>query len=186
MLLQSAKADDIETFFGLFHAADDTQRAFLDAMKPFAEKWGRLDKACKAKFGAGLDNVAVGQQRMSRGLSADQFKNLTAADFQVEESGGTATASHPGLQQPMRLVRVDGVWKLDIAAALGQMQGAAANPAAIKQMGGLMGKLGDSLDQLAADVQSGKLASVQALQQALMQKFAEAMMSGAVRPPGGG
>ncbi len=190
LLIERSKADDVEGVFALFHAADQTQRALLDGMRPFAAKFARLDKACREKFGQGLDSLAVGQQ-MGKGLGADEFKSLTPQDFEVSESGDTATAAHPDLGQPLPLVRVEGNWMFDfgaLVASTGQMPGAANNPAAAKQMQAamstMMSSLAPVLDRVIADVESGTIASIQQVQQALMQGMGAALMGGAQRPPG--
>ncbi len=191
LLIERSKAEDTDGVFALLHAGDQTTRTLLDTVRPFAVKLTHLNKACRAKFGKGLESTPVGQT-LGKGMKGDQFKSLAAADFEVSESGDTATASHADLPQPLSLVRVEGQWFVDFGGMLGQMAqtpGAANTTAAAKQMQAMMGSmmttLSSDLDQITADVESGKLGSIGAVGKALQERMA-AMFPGAPRPPGGG
>ncbi len=191
LLIERSKAEDVDGVFELFHARDQATRTLLDTVRPFAVKLVGLDKACRAKFGKGLEATPVGQT-LGKGMKGEQFKSLAATDFEVSESGDAATASHTDLPQPLSLVRVEGQWFVDFGGMLGHMgqtPGAADSTAAAKQlqarMGSMMTTLSSDLDQITADVESGKLGSIAAVGKALQERMA-ALFTGAPRPPGGG
>ncbi len=145
----------------------------------------KVNTACRAKFNVGLAEITkslpggggLGMGGASgAGLSPEQLAALKVTDLQFTVEGDKAKVMAPGSATPLNFVKADGKWLMDTGLG-GQPPQALA---AISMMGPSMSK---ALEELAAEIDSGKLATPDAVGPALMQKLAAAM--GAAKPPTG-
>jgi hypothetical protein len=158
----------------MYFASDDNGRAmkrFIDDLSPSMQ---RLERAMKARFGK--DAMASLQSAGGQGnlLSAD-YGDLDPASLQFDIQGDTARATRPD-GEALVMKQVGGRWKVD---PVGSMPPQAAQ--AIPMMAMMAGPMKTAIDEVAAEVESGKHASPQAVMQALTQKISRGMGM----PPGG-
>lgn len=122
----------------------------------------KLDDACKAKFGKAFSEV----QAQAMGITAP----TKASDFHIEASGDTATISHPGTPD-MVMKNHDGKWLIS-SASFAQSPAAAAAPMA--------GAISAAFESVAADVQNGKITSIEEVTTEVQKRASAALK------PGGG
>lgn len=148
---------------------EDDRKVFksLVAIIPAAK---RLDAAAKAKFGQsipmGLDRMASGPMKI--------FQGLKVSDVKFTVTGDTAVADIPGDPEPTKLKKQGDKWLIDPEAL----------PPEMKEMASAMDAMAKSLNSIAADVESGKIADMQAFGIAVQQAMAPFMAK--MMPPGGG
>lgn len=149
--------------------------AFIDAppeVVPFLQASFKVDQACLAKFGKSLTELArsmpgAGAQA---GVSPEQIGELDLSQVSVSISGDNAAVSAPGLSTPINMARINGKWLVSEPAI---KQAAAMAP--------MLKPMTDAFEQIAADIESGKIASEAEVLPALMAR----MMPGGGAPPGG-
>lgn len=129
-----------------------------------------LDAAAKAKFGQsipmGLDRMAAGPMKV--------FQGLKVSDVKFTVTGDTAVANIPGDPEPTKLKKQGDKWLIDPEAL----------PPEMKDMAPMMDAMAKSLDSIAADVESGKIADMQAFGLAVQKAMAPMMQK--MMPGGGG
>lgn len=140
----------------------DNVRSAMGLMVAFS----KLESAAKAKFGTGFAAMAMAQP--GGGMDLEKIKALTSKDMKVTVEGENASAANDALPMPMKLKKVADAWLLDMPEADNPM---------IAQMAPAMTK---ALEEVAADIASGKITDMQAAQMALQQKI-----MGGMKPPGG-
>lgn len=137
----------------------------VDALTQSVASRNRLAAAAAAKFGDEGKSLAP----QNRTGPADMDKWL--ADAEVQESGDTATVTpkdHPG--QKLTLKRINGEWKIDLSS----MPGASM----LSSMMPMMKKMNQANDELAADIQAGKYATVADAQKASAQTMMSTVFGG--------
>lgn len=161
--VKAEKWDDIPP---LVNAASPQTKDNVKAAMGLMVSFSKLEAAAKAKFGTGFAAMAMAQP--GGGMDLEKIKALTSKDMKVTVEGENATAANDALPMPMKLKKVADAWLLDMPEADNPM---------IAQMAPAMTK---ALEEVAADIASGKIADMQAAQMALQQKI-----MGGMKPPGG-
>lgn len=138
---------------------------------------GKLDRACRDKFQQGLAEAmksmgALGA--MGGGVNVKGELDLTGATYSMP-SPDTAEISIPGGPQKLTWKLTDGVWKLELGLEK-------LPPGSLDAIASIAEPLGAAFDEVTADVESGKLQSIQAVGVALMQKLGPILQ----RSQGGG
>jgi hypothetical protein len=171
-LKDMAISGDFSKAAELFALDNEQDREAITQALTLVGKMAALDKAMKAKFGSGLAGEGA-----PPGMKASPFEGLAKMDvatIQVTVEGDKATAQIPGESQPTSLVKKNGKWLLDPKNEL--------DPAARAQLA-MVAPLSKAVDEVIADIKSGKLKSAQEVQAAIAAK----MLGGNLptRPPGG-
>lgn len=172
-LLAAVQQGQYDVMFDRMNADTPEKQQFVAANRESTAAFMRLDAACKAKLGqsltegiqqaaAGLPGVGAAGAGMLAGL--EQIKSATLADLAIESAGQTATVQVPGAPAPWAFTLVDGRWLLDVPTL--DMQDPTVQ-LALK----LAPVNSQVMDELAAEVESGALASTQAVIVALRQKM---------------
>lgn len=166
-MLAAISQDQLDPYFEHFDTSTPEAQQLLASTRGMA----KLEAACKAKFGESI--MASLAQMGGMGGAADaglaefeRIKALSVDDFTAEVNGDTATATAPGLPQPWRFVRKDGRWMVEVEVPAEVAQ----NPMAQQAMK-LMGVMGPVFEELTAEVESGRLGSIQAVTTAMTQKM---------------
>lgn len=153
-IIAATKAGDSDKLAAMTNATTPAAQQFV-AMTNSLKK---LDDACKAKFGKAFSESMKGMGMQMPDLgSAGSAKDLT---FKV--AGDKATTQIGPVSIGFAKDGAD--WKLDMDGMASQM---AANP----MFGPMLPKLGPAIEAVAADVESGKVPSIQAVQPMLMAKL---------------
>ncbi len=165
---------DEATLRSLLHAATPLEQKILDAVVQVELANQRLRAAERQQFGASATTTAP-SVASSQGIDVDTVEDIEALTEKVE--GDRATVSSPmNTRITMQLVRVDGKWKLPVAAQAGPV-----DPAITETLGVATRAQVEIIDAVAADVKAGKFTSEQQVQQELARRFAERLAS-ATRP----
>lgn len=170
-LADISKTGNFAAAADLFYTSSEQEKSLLVAVFGLAPKMKQLQDACQAKFGKGLD-AAVGAQ----GPDLGGFKDLKPADLQFKIEGDSAEAPLP-TGQSIKLKQKDGKWLVD-GASMGM------NMQALGMAAAMAPALSKAVDEVTADIESGKLTSAEAAMAAFQQKAAAAM--GLSPKPGGG
>jgi len=137
----------------------------VDVMTQSVASRNRLAEAAVAKFGD--DGKSLAPQ--NRTGPADMDKWL--ADAEIKESGDTATVTpkdHP--EQKLSLKRFNGDWKIDLSSMPGVSM--------LSSMMPMMKKMNQANDELAADIQAGKYATLADAKRASAQKMMSTFLDG--------
>lgn len=173
--LQKSKQYDRAVEF--FATKDETERAALGAVLGLAQKGEALDAAMKAKFGKGLEEAGAAMGgAMPGGMGGgamDAMKDLDASSVAFTVEGDKATGTLPGGQK-MTMVRQDGKWRIDMGS-----MGVPAEE--IGMVAAMVGPMGKAMDEVTAEINGGKHATMEAAMMSFGQKVA-----GAMGLPGGG
>ncbi len=165
---------DEATLRSLLHAATPVEQKILDSVVQIELANSRLRTAERARFGAAATSTAP-SVASSQGVDVDTLEDIDALTETVE--GDRATVSSPmNAKITMQLVRVDGKWKLPVAAQAGQV-----DPTIAETLGVATRAQVEIIDAVTADVRAGKFASEDQVQQELARRFAERLAS-ATRP----
>lgn len=152
----------------VFYTTTAAEKEAASAMLGMMEKAKKLDDACKAKFGAGLEGS--GGQMMSQfggGLSASS--GLKASDIPVTVNGDSAEATFPGSPKPLKLRQTGGKWQIEFSSLV--------PPEQMPMVAAGLAPAGKVMEELTAEVEAGKFADGPAVMQALIQR----MMAGAMQ-----
>jgi hypothetical protein len=151
---------DEKTLRASLHAANPLEQKILDSVVQIELANGRLRAAEAQKFGKPATNPSMS---IPLGLMGE-------IDTFVEKiEGDHATVTPP--KDPllaMQLVRVEGKWKLPIAALLGNV-----DPATQETMDASTHAQIEIIDAVATDVKSGKLVNEDQVRQELSKRMAE-------------
>lgn len=179
LVIEYSRDKRYDDLAALFHFESSAQRAFMTQAFALGPKFDRLDQACKARFGSGLESAAQGMGGFGNPAgSMAGFEDLSAGDFDVAVQGDTATVTPPGGGQSITLRNVGGQWLVD----MGNMPG--MDPASMAMGSALFAPMGRVVDELAAEVESGRYSTLAEVMQALGTRMQQAMMGG-MRPGGG-
>lgn len=169
-ILASARQGQYASVFDHLNADTPEKQQMVASIRETLPGIMRLDAACKEKLGQSYieaSQQAAGGMAGFDGLGAghvDQLKDLQVADLTVTVNGDTATVAAPGAAESMTFTKVDGRWLMDLPPV------DMSDPT--MQMGlKMMGAMGPVFDELASEVESGSLQSIQAVNVALMQKL---------------
>ena len=126
---------------------NDEQYRMIEAMSQLMYAFKNYESAAVARFGeAGKGKAAM----------PDIVAEAEAAEIKID--GDTATASNkPDAKDPMKLVKKDGQWKVDLVSI----------PADSKRMADNAPGMTKALDETATDIKAGKFASPEEAHQAL-------------------
>lgn len=174
-ILDAEKSGHFERVMDLTYVQDESQRKLLGDMLGIAGKFKALDDAMKAKFGAGIPGMAAG---MSNAMGGAQDANVSVADIKVQVDGDKATATLPsGKTQVLR--KIDGKWLVTPKAEEIQQ---------VTMMAPMVIQMGSAIDQITADINSGKYPDAASAMKAVQEKLMGSMMPGGMpkKPPGGG
>jgi hypothetical protein len=169
---------DEATLRSLMHAATPIEQKILDSVVQVELANQRLRSAERQRFGAAAATTAPAPGRMasSQGLDVDTVEDIEALTEKVQ--GDRATVSSPmNANITMQLVRVDGKWKLPVAAQVG----GAVDPAMADTIGATTRARVEIIDAVAAEVRAGRFAGEEQVRQELTRRFAERLAS-ATRP----
>lgn len=164
-MVAAIEAGDAATLESCFFTANESDKQTVRGMFGMMTSVNKLDHAMKAKFGTSLTEAgqSMGMGGMSGGMGGFDPKAIANATVKVE--GDTATVSIPGDPDPTKMVRKDGKWLIDLSDQMAEM----------KQAAQMMGGFGSIFEEVAKDVESGKLADIQAAMMAIQQKIAAKM-----------
>jgi hypothetical protein len=166
---------DEATLRSLLHAATPLEQKLLDSVVQVELANQRLRAAERARFGA-LATTTAPSVASSQGLDVDTVEDIEALTEKVE--GDRATVSSPmNANITMQLVRVDGKWKLPVAAQAGRP----VDPAMAETLGAATRAQVEIIDGVVADVRAGKFAGEEQVRQELARRFADRLAS-ATRP----
>ncbi|MEA2735391.1 MAG: hypothetical protein QOE14_1842 [Humisphaera sp.] len=169
---------DEATLRSLLHAATPPEQKILDSLVQVEVANARLRGAERQKFGASslTTTSSPGSSVASApGLDVDTVEDIEALTEKVE--GDRATLSSPmDATIKMELVRVDGKWKLPMAAQVGAIDATLTETLAVATRAQI-----EIIDAVAADVKAGKFANDDQVRQELSRRFAERLAS-ATRP----
>jgi hypothetical protein len=166
---------DEATLRSLLHAATPVEQKVLDSVVQVELANSRLRAAARQRFGAAATTTAP-SVASSQGVDVDTLEDIEALTEKIE--GDRATVSSPmNAAITMQLVRVDGRWKLPVAA----QAGGAVDPAIAETLGAATRAQVEIIDAVAAEVRAGKFASEEQVRQELARRFAERLAS-ATRP----
>jgi hypothetical protein len=165
-------------------SGDPKQMELLDNLVPLVGNFKKMEQAAVKKFGD------EGKKLLSNGGSASFDIESQMKDAKVEETGDTATITPAKKEKeegknsdPMKLKKVSGKWKIDMAAMPNAEQ--MDNPQAKK----MFGAMSDAAKAMTVDIEAGKFKTVADAQQGFQQKMLAAMMSaageGGLGQPGG-
>ncbi len=175
-LVEAGKSSEV---MGMLHARTEAERTLLAQVRSLVEAQGRLDAACKSKLGssfndlmksAGPAGAMVGATDLSQGLVG--FDPQTVS---VLVNGNDAVVSDSSNPTPMPFFKDGGEWKAGLPSGEG-----------MEVMGPMLGAFATAFDDIARDVESGKIGDVQSLLMALGQKMQGAMGGMGGMPPGMG
>ncbi len=142
----------------------------ISPMAGLMSAFGKLDKACKAKFDVKLTE-SMGENPVAGGVpKMPSASELESAKIEVTGDSAKLMAEDAA---PVVLKKVDGSWKWDLSEALGK-------PEMLAGMGMMGEKLTKAIGELADEVDADTYGSVQEVQKALMSK----LMGGLGTPKG--
>jgi hypothetical protein len=163
---------DEATLRSLLHAATPLEQKILDSLVQVELANTRLRAAERQRFGSATTGPSMAS---SQGLDVDTVEDIEALTEKVE--GNRATVSSPmNPKISMELIRIDGKWKLPMAAQAGQV-----DPTITETLGVATRAQVEIIDTVTADVRAGKFSSEDHVQQELARRFAERLAS-ATRP----
>ena len=166
---------DEATLRSLLHAATPIEQKILDSVVQVELANQRLRAAQRARFGAAATTTAP-SVASAQGIDVDTVENIEALTEKIEAD--RATVSSPmNANITMQLVRVDGKWKLPVAAQAGVL----LDPAMAESLGATTRAQVEIIDAVAAEVRTGRFASEEQVRQELARRFAERLAS-ATRP----
>ena len=111
------RAGDVAGMVSLQYATNDDERRVARSCAQSDLEVGRLIKTARDKFG---DDAA---KKVSEAINDEGDDDIDAAQEKVD--GSHAGITFAGSDDPSPLIRVNGVWKVDIAAMLKQFDGTA-------------------------------------------------------------
>jgi hypothetical protein len=164
-------------------AGDAKQMELLDLLVPLVGNFKKMEQAAVKKWGDEGKKLLSGPGGSQAFDIEGEMKNA-----KVEETGDTATITPAKKEEgknaePMKLKKIGGKWKIDMAAMPNAEQ--MDNPQAKK----MFGAMSDVAKGMIADIDGGKFKTVADAQQGFQQKMLAAMMAaageGGVGQPGG-
>lgn len=176
-LIKAVESGDAGAIRAAFDARSTTDRQLLEMVTTVGVGQARLDKVCRAKYGKPLAEIAgaaAGAMSGGVGLPTGALDQMTVTVVSPTE----AKVSIPGQPGSTDLRLVDGKWKIGIPEVPPE---AAAQMA---MMGPMIRRMGDLFNQLAGDVEDGRLPTPEAFRAAFTSKMAALMQS--MGGPGGG
>jgi hypothetical protein len=141
------------------------QMEMLDMLVPLVGNFKKMEVAAVKKWGA------EGKKMLSDGAGGPGGFDVEAQlkDAKVEEKGDTATITpakkEEGKNEPMKLRKVQGKWKVDMAA-MPNAEGM-DTPQAKKMLSGM----GDIAKQMATEIEAGKYQTPEQAKEAFGQKM---------------
>lgn len=159
--------------------ANDSEREPFDAIIKLQAAAKAFDAACKDKLGvsgaeaAGPMGAGLSKITNAGGNSAEANKTSSDYDIVIDASGTKATCTDKTTKKPDQMVKVNGKW---LAVIGDEMKSVPLEMLAPMQA---------VLEQVTADIKSGKITDAQQLQAAMMAKFGAGMRPGGRRPAGG-
>lgn len=185
-LIDAAKREDADAIMAAMHASDPADEPSLAALRAVAAPTMRLDKALRTKFGKGLNQITGQQGSTAGGLDPATLATITPDQVSISATGSKATANFPKSAAATHLIKVDNQWSIDYSATTAaQLQKAGVDPEQARAMVAMVANMGPAFESLAADVESGKIASEQDFLPAMQRRLMEAMGGGG-RAPGKG
>jgi hypothetical protein len=154
---QSLPAGGLAAARQLYYWTDRKHRPAVDAMAKSDLAAARLGKLVREKFGAQAAEDALHAMR--------QF---TAADIDAATEtidGDKASVAWPDDREPLEMVKIDGKWKVSVAAML-----ADADADAIKEVIDTNNQLVKELDLTAKELAAGEYANAVLLERAIKQR----------------
>lgn len=174
-MIDIASTGSLEKMEELMLFENDGDRKTFRSLVAIVPAARRLDAAAKAKFGQSIPGMGAGLEQMSAG-PLKVFQGLKVSDVQFTVNGETAVANIPGDKTPTKLKKKDGKWYID----------GSDMPADMKEMASTMEAMAKSLNDVAADIESGKVADMQSVGMALQKAMAPFMAKLMQMKPGGG
>lgn len=169
-MVSASKSGKFDKVADMLWSPPGEGEAMLASTKQTLGGLGRVDAACRAKFGKGLMEGASGNPMM-QGMTS-QLGGLSAIDpatVKIEVAGADATVSGAGIPNVMKLHNVNGQWKqvFDISAVPQQTRG-------------LMSKMAEPLakacDEAVAGINSGSIESPEAAMNSIGMAVQAAVM----------
>ncbi|HEX4793104.1 MAG TPA: hypothetical protein VH370_04895 [Humisphaera sp.] len=154
---QSLPAGGLPAARQLYHWTDRKYRPAVDAMAKSDLAAARLGKAVRDKFGDKAAEDAL--HAMRQFTSAD----IDAATETID--GDKASVAWPDDREPLEMVKIDGKWKVSVAAILPD-----ADADTIKEVIETNGQLVKELDQTAKELAAGAYANAVLLERAIRQR----------------
>jgi hypothetical protein len=156
-LFEGIEAADAAAVRTQFNAATADEKALADAYADQITAAKALGEAAKTKFGATGDPLTKGMPMK------DAIAQLEKADVSV--TGNQATVKLPGQPRSVRLTKVEGKWRVDLADYAG------ATPENIAGQTAVLKDMAQALRSIATDIAADKFISPADAQRALNQKL---------------
>jgi hypothetical protein len=149
----------------------EEQRTFANVAVSLAESVKSFDAACQEKLGVSGEEALGAMGNMAKSITEEieKDKNRTGRDYTIKVDGDKAVASKSE-GKPETLVKKNGKWMMTMDV-----------PPGAEAMGVQFGLITSVLNQLTADIKSGKITSAAQVQTAIAAK-----MGGFGRPNRGG
>ncbi|GJQ30287.1 MAG: hypothetical protein HBSAPP03_21710 [Phycisphaerae bacterium] len=155
-----------------------TPQSALDDLLAGTRSLAKAERACQDKFGKGMAAVLSAGGGMGamigpmlanagpgiEGMSPDALASITADDFTWNVTGNTATATYPGVPEPIRFTKKGDRWTLDLPGMSGM-------PISPEMMASLMQSMMAAVETWAGEVESGTYQDEAAAGQGFMKKL---------------
>jgi hypothetical protein len=155
---------DEATLRSLLHAATPLEQQIIDSVVKVELANVRLRSAERQKFGKALAGAPVGSQA----LDPERVAQIDSFEEKIDGDHATVTLPKPA-EGAFEFVRVDGKWKLPVAALTGRLPGG-ATPEALNAVAKAQVEV---IDQLTADVRGGKFAGPEQVLEELTKRLAD-------------
>ncbi|MEZ0264299.1 MAG: hypothetical protein ACAI43_06200 [Phycisphaerae bacterium] len=156
-LFEAIEAADAAAVRTQFNAPTPEEKALAEAYADQITAAKSLGEAAKAKFGPTGDPLTKGMPMK------DAIAQLDKADVSV--TGNQATVKLPGQPRSVRLTKVEGKWRVDLADYAG------ATPENIAGQTAVLKDMAQALRSIATDIAADKFISPADAQRALNQKL---------------
>lgn len=194
--IDSAKAKDFSFIGSVVQSDIPAINDGLQSIGSAIDAFMRLDAACSAKFGqsllaASMEQAAAAGAAMPGMDQLSELESFSADSLQIVVDSDVATITPPDSTpdgQPLKMVRVDGAWKVQVLRAdlppeFSQFEAIA------DQIVAAIPRITAAIDEVTATTESGGYVSIQAVNIDLNQKIqpiAFEILSSMQPPPGGG
>lgn len=191
-MIAAGKDGDIERMLGMIHAKSPGDEKLLVSLGKVGAGFARLNTACKEKFGSPfadlmkqsgnpmMSGMADQMGGLGAGMGLGDLQRASADDLEIAMTdASTAKLTPKGGGESLNMVKVGGVWKLELELP----------PEAKMQLGPMMAliePIGKLMDEIAGEVKAGKYATGNEMMAAVNQKLMPVLMQGMGGPGGPG
>lgn len=156
----AVEAGSADAAMNLIVNADDRVERMMRQLARATGAFADLNAAAKEAFGEGITDT--------QGFAGPPPSALEQAT--VQEEGDTATLTSPEFGEPMRFVRRDGKWYIDLTEQMDTV-----NEGDVAQMEQVVPLIARAYRETADDVRAGRVESMQEMEQAFAERMQRAM-----------